>query len=108
MTNHDRRRPSGVTPKRGIPTASLRRMLGGYFHQDFVAEYGGPEGAATAFARETAPGERGRAATQLRAVIESAGDIEELRAAFAAMRSGWRPRSVASARDVLAILERRG
>ncbi|MFN0096863.1 MAG: contact-dependent growth inhibition system immunity protein [Dehalococcoidia bacterium] len=91
--------------QRAPASASLRRMLDGYFHQDFLAEHGSLEGAARAFRREAEPAERARAARQLAAAIEQSADVDELRALFASHRSGWRPRSLASARDVLAVLE---
>jgi hypothetical protein len=79
-------------------------MLGGYFHQDFVALYGTPEAAAAAFVRDATPAERRRVARQLRALLARASTLEEVQESFAALPSGWRPRSRAAVEAVLSVV----
>ncbi len=90
---------------RASHTDSLRRMLGGYFHQDFIAEYGSVEAAARAFRAEAPPHERRHAARELRALLVSCPTLDDVRDAFAVLRSGWRPRDRRSVDRVLAIIE---
>lgn len=84
---------------------SLRQLLGGYFHQDFIAQYGSVDAAARAYRAEASVDERARAARQLSAVLAASDSLEELRDAFAKLRSGWRPRDRRSVERVLAIIE---
>lgn len=90
----------------GAPKSdSLRQMLRGYFHQDVIAEHGSIEAAARAFRAEAHPEGRRRAAGQLRALLAESRTLDDIRAAFAAMRSGWRPRDRRTVERVLAIIE---
>ncbi|HRC63027.1 MAG TPA: contact-dependent growth inhibition system immunity protein [Dehalococcoidia bacterium] len=89
-------------------TDSLRKMLRGYFHQDVIAEHGSIEAAARAYRAEAPPAERWRAARQLRVLLAGCETVEDVRDAFAALRSGWRPRDLRSVERVLAILETDG
>lgn len=86
-------------------SGSLRRMLGGYFHQDVIAQHGSVEAAARAFRAEAPRADQRRAARELRALLARCDSLDEVRTALAELRSGWRPRDRRSVERVLAIIE---
>lgn len=82
-------------------------MLDGYFHQDYVAEYGSFEGAARAFAKDATKGECLLVASELDGFIALA-EMEPRQAWLARLRQlggAWRPRSVESLQRVVSVLK---
>ena len=99
-------REEGTESREPGTERALGMLLDGYFHEDFRAEYGGHEGAARAFVRDASLDERRAAAEALARFIEWADGVERPRWQAGLRRFGgaWRPRSLLSLREVLAIL----
>lgn len=87
--------------------AALRDFLRGYLHEDYRTEYGSPEAAAAAFAREADATERSAVAAQLSRFLEltlGLDPAETLQLFRQELGSGWNPGSVNAVRSLLAAL----
>lgn len=94
---------------RGAPSRfpQLERVFSGYFHEDFAAEYGSPEGALRAFHDDATPAEWRRfrrEARELSALAERIG-FDEVCAVIRQLGSRWIP---ASPEALTALLSRVG
>ena len=82
----------------------LRRFFEGYMHEDFVHEYGTPEGALRAYEADANEPERRRLradATKMLAAVE-AGGLADARSLLADLGAKWSPRSLAALKKWLA------
>jgi hypothetical protein len=76
----------------------LRRFFEGYMHEDFVHEYGTPEGALRAYEADAKEPERRRLrsdATRMLAAVE-AGTLSDARTLLSQLGARWSPRSLAA------------
>ena len=89
---------------RGPDYPELRRFFEGYMHEDFVHEYGTPEGALRAYEADASEPERRRLrsdATKMLAAVEGCS-LVDARALLASLGAKWSPRSLAVVKKWLA------
>ena len=82
----------------------LRRFFEGYMHEDFVHEYGTPEGALRAYEADASEPERRRLrndATKMLAAVEACS-LADARALLGSLGAKWTPRSLAALKKWLA------
>ncbi|MCA9831167.1 MAG: hypothetical protein R3B97_04210 [Dehalococcoidia bacterium] len=84
-------------PRKPRQSATLRRLLDGYLHQDLRLEYGSAEAAAAAFARDATAAERAWARAALLRFAAWADGLDEdtWRPAWRAQGGAWRPEHAA-------------
>lgn len=73
----------------------LRRVFGGYLHEDFLVESGSPESALRAFLADASPGERRRFRREAaRFLVQAAAmTLAELHEVLQQLGSRWIPAS---------------
>ena len=87
--------------------AALRDFLRGYLHEDYRAEYGSPEAAASAFRAEAAPAEQAAVAAQFARFLELTHNLppaETLQLFRQELGSGWHPGSPHALHNLRAAL----
>ena len=88
------------------PYAALATFLNRYLGEAALAQHGGAEDAARAFASVARPGQLDRVARQLMRFHERALQMDEAewRAALAALGGAWQPASLDALGDIASLL----